>query len=607
MRAKITFVVTAPESIGFFRGQLAYYVANGLDVEMVSAPGPQLVEVRKQGATPRAIPMEREVCIGKDAISLWRLWRLFRRTRPDLVVSGTPKAGLLGTLAAQMARVQHVVYTSHGLRMETASGSKRRILWLTTWLSCHAADRVLCVSRSLMQRFIDLGLISPDRIRVVGPGTSNGVDVERWHSTPAAEAEGRRTRAMLGIPETALLIGFVGRLVRDKGVMELYAAFSRLRSVHPNLRLLLVGDFEKGDPVPAELRQQLKTDHAVTITGFVPDTAPYYWAMDVLALPTYREGFPGVPLEAQAASVPVVTTAATGAIDAIVDGVTGIRVPAGDVGALTAALGRLLGDAALRMRMGESGSKWVQETFEQQAVWRSLLTEYRSILEPAPRLGRHPRPARQNPGRWTKSVLDRGLAALALLLSAPVWVGVAVAIRLSMGSPVFFRQVRPGLKGRGFTLLKFRTMREARDTAGRLLPDAARLTGVGRLIRSLSLDELPQLWNVLRGEMSLVGPRPLLMEYLERYTPEQSRRHEVLPGITGWAQVNGRNSLGWEAKFRLDLWYVDHWSLGLDRKILWLTLLKVIRQEGISQSGHATMPEFFGSPAGDSQPRLERS
>ncbi len=598
---QITFVVTAPQSTGFFRGQLAYYIANGLDVEMVSAPGPQLDRVREQGATPRAIPMEREICLGKDAVSLWRLWRLFRRTCPGLVVSGTPKAGFLGTLAARAAGVQHVVYVLHGLRLETAPGWKRRILWLCNWLACHAADHVLSVSPSLRKRAIDLGLVSPDRIRVPGHGTSNGLDTEHWRRTPAAEAEGRRTRVALGIPATAPLIGFAGRLVRDKGVIELYAALSRLRGIHPNLRMLLVGDFERGDPVPPELHKQLRADNAVTITGFVPDTAPYYWTMDVLALPTYREGFPGVPLEAEAASVPVVTTNATGAIDAIVDGVTGLRVPVGDVDALTAALGRLLGDRALRVRMGEAGSKWVRENFAREMVWRSALAEYRAILATPAYLTRH------RLQRWTKSVLDRVLAGFALLLSSPVWLATAVTIRLSMGSPVFFRQVRPGLRARPFTLLKFRTMREARDTSGRLLPDAARLAGVGRWVRSLSLDELPQLWNVLRGEMSLVGPRPLLMEYLERYTPEQSRRHEVLPGITGWAQVNGRNSLGWEAKFRLDLWYVDHWSLGLDRKILWLTLLKVIRQEGISQSGHATMPEFFGSPAGDSQPRLERS
>jgi len=164
-----------------------------------------------------------------------------------------------------------------------------------------------------------------------------------------------------------------------------------------------------------------------------------------------------------------------------------------------------------------------------------------------------------------------------------------------MGSPVLFRQVRPGLHRKPFVMYKFRTMRDLRDTEGRLLPDEMRLTRVGHILRATSLDELPELFNVLKGEMSLVGPRPLLMEYLELYTPEQARRHEVKPGITGWAQVNGRNAITWEEKFKLDVWYVDNWSLGLDLKILALTLIKVLKREGISADGHATMPEFRGS------------
>jgi lipopolysaccharide/colanic/teichoic acid biosynthesis glycosyltransferase len=168
-------------------------------------------------------------------------------------------------------------------------------------------------------------------------------------------------------------------------------------------------------------------------------------------------------------------------------------------------------------------------------------------------------------------------------------------VRVNMGAPVLFHQERPGLHGRPFILYKFRTMRDLRDVEGRLLPDEMRLTRLGRILRSTSLDELPELFNVLKGEMSLVGPRPLLMEYLNRYTPEQARRHEVKPGITGWAQVNGRNAITWEEKFKLDVWYVDNWNLGLDLKILGLTLIKVLKREGISAGGHATMPEFRGS------------
>jgi len=190
--------------------------------------------------------------------------------------------------------------------------------------------------------------------------------------------------------------------------------------------------------------------------------------------------------------------------------------------------------------------------------------------------------------------MDILVAAMVLLLLAPLLACVALLVRLQMDSPVFFRQFRPGYRGKPFTLLKFRTMNSARDGQGRLLPDEERLTKLGALLRRYSLDELPQLWNVLKGEMSLVGPRPLLMQYLERYTPEQARRHDVKPGLTGWAQVNGRNALSWEEKFRLDVWYVDHWSLGLDARILAMTIRKIVLREGIAQSGHATTPEFTG-------------
>lgn len=194
-----------------------------------------------------------------------------------------------------------------------------------------------------------------------------------------------------------------------------------------------------------------------------------------------------------------------------------------------------------------------------------------------------------------KKLVDRTVAGVALVAAAPVMATTAVVVAASLGRPVLFRQRRPGLHGRSFEIAKFRTMREARTAGGALLPDAERLTAVGKLLRSTSLDELPQLWNVLRGELSLVGPRPLLMQYLPRYSREQARRHDVLPGITGWAQVHGRNEVDWDARFRLDVWYVDHWSLLLDLKILALTVLTLVRREGINRRDHATMYEFMGS------------
>ena len=193
-----------------------------------------------------------------------------------------------------------------------------------------------------------------------------------------------------------------------------------------------------------------------------------------------------------------------------------------------------------------------------------------------------------------KRLFDIAASACGLLLLAPVIAIVAWKIRRKLGSPVLFRQVRPGLNGKPFEMIKFRTMRDAVDAAGNPLPDSERMTPFGSFLRSSSLDELPELWNVLKGEMSLVGPRPLLMEYLPLYSPEQYRRHEARPGVTGWAQVNGRNALSWDEKFKLDIWYVDNRSFWLDLKIIFLTIKKVVVRDGISADGEATMAKFTG-------------
>jgi sugar transferase EpsL len=193
-----------------------------------------------------------------------------------------------------------------------------------------------------------------------------------------------------------------------------------------------------------------------------------------------------------------------------------------------------------------------------------------------------------------KRVVDLVLSLLALVVFSPVLLGIGLLVRLKLGSPVLFRQERPGLNGRLFAIGKFRTMTDEHDAGGHLLPDAQRLTKFGRLLRSTSLDELPELFNVLKGEMSIVGPRPLLMQYIDRYTLQQRRRHEVRPGITGWAQINGRNAITWEQKFELDLWYIDHMSLTLDVKIIALTVWKTLKREDITAQGHETMQEFTG-------------
>lgn len=234
--------------------------------------------------------------------------------------------------------------------------------------------------------------------------------------------------------------------------------------------------------------------------------------------------------------------------------------------------------------------------FPPESVWTRVLGEYRRLLGPdrssgATRPARTPVPHRRPVFMMIKRLMDVAVSLLVLVLASPLLAAAAFLIRVTMGSPVCFRQLRPGRGGDPFTVLKLRTLRPG------TLPDEQRITGLGRMLRASSVDELPQLWNVLRGDMSLVGPRPLMMQYLGRYSPEQARRHDMKPGMTGWAQVHGRNTLSWEERFRLDLWYVDHWSLGLDLWTLILTVKKVLSRSDIGSAGDKAMPEFMGSLA----------
>jgi len=286
-------------------------------------------------------------------------------------------------------------------------------------------------------------------------------------------------------------------------------------------------------------------------------------------------------------ALPVVATRVPGCVDSVEDGVTGTLVDARNAASLANAIRAYLVNPSLRLAHGQAGRERVLRDFRPEPIRRQSLEEYQRLLSAS-------RTRRQGFLLRVKRPIDRLASSAALGALWPVMAVVAAVIRVTLGSPVIFRQVRPGLNGHSFTMCKFRTMRDAVDNAGIALPDSERLTTFGRWLRTTSLDELPALWNVIQGDMSLVGPRPLLPEYLPRYSPEQRRRHDVKPGLTGWAQVNGRNGLSWSEKFELDLWYVDNRSFLLDMKIMLLTIWTLVRRSGIAQQGHATMPKFMG-------------
>src|SRR5579863_115419 len=381
----VVYVLTVPLFPAVvLRGQFAYMRKAGCDVIVVSSPGPALDTLTKDEGI-RAIPvsMEREIAPLRDLVSLCRLLRVLRKTRPLITNVGSPKAGLLGGLAAWYCRVPRRIYYLHGLRLETTHGPKRKLLSIAERIACRCAHVVVCSSESLRRRAVDLGLVEETRTMVLGDGSANGVDLARFTGDREMLERARGLRGELQIPVSASVVGFVGRLTKDKGIVELVSAFLSLLSDVPDLRLLLVGDYESGDPVPDHTRNLIDTHAKIIRTGFVDRVEIYYHLMDLLALPSHREGFGAVSLEAAAAGKPVVGTRTTGVVDAVQDGVTGILVPVGDADALARAILRLVSDKALAKSIGEAGRLRVERHFQSADVCARLLSFYRELTAQA--------------------------------------------------------------------------------------------------------------------------------------------------------------------------------------------------------------------------------
>lgn len=378
-RPVIVLGVTVDLSLRLMAGFPAYLVSRGWEVHVVCSPSAALDALAEvDGVTVHPLPMRRDPAPFADLRSLVAWIRLLRRVRPDVVSTGTPKAGLLGMLAARLTRVPSRVYLLRGLRLETATGLGRRILTLLERLSISSAQVTIAVSRSLAARAVELRLGRPERFVVLGDGSSNGVDVEAIERLSQDAGERSALRAQLGLDDRPV-VGFVGRLTEDKGVAVLGDALRQLRSRGTDVQLLLVGAAESGgeDPLGA-------AGATVVRTGFVTDPERYYAAMDLLCLPTFREGFPNVVLEAAAAGIPTVTTDATGAVDSVVDGETGLVVPVRDATALADAIGRLSAEPELRARLGAAARVRARERFARPVVWAAQEEFYRSVLGERP-------------------------------------------------------------------------------------------------------------------------------------------------------------------------------------------------------------------------------
>ena len=563
----------------------------GYEVHIACARTNWFERLAADGFHMHDVPLRRRMNPLVHIRPLWALYRLIRRERFALVNTHSPVAAAVGRLAGWLARVSVIVYTVHGFYFhDNMPWWKRRGFIALEWLLGRMTDDFMFVSEEDCQTALREGIA---RNAAKATTIFNGVDLEAYAPRGAVPGAAEKVRGELDIPLGAPVVGIVGRVVREKGYFEFAEMAQLLSSGCSEVYFLVVGDAlpSDRDGIAAALRNRVNAAGLrgrFRFTGFTDRVADYLQAMDIFVLPSYREGFPRSVLEAMSTGLPVIATNIRGCREAVVDGETGLLVPPGDSRALAAAVTRLLREPDLALSMGAAGRQRAMRLYGQPLVQSRFVEVFKGALRDKTQ---EKRPAAV---RRMQRAIEWIISGAVLIALAPLLGAIAAAIRIAMGGNPIFAQSRIGIKGRAFTFYKFRTMTDVRDDAGEVLPDRQRITALGRWLRGTSLDELPQFWNVLRGDMSLVGPRPLLPEYLPRYSALERRRHEVKPGITGWAQVNGRNSLTWGDKFELDVWYVDHRSLWLDAKVLWMTVSQVLRRKGIAPAGHATMPEFLG-------------
>jgi len=566
----------------------------GYEVHIACSNGDGVPELRERGYIVHTIGIERRIKPLSNLRSLWRLYRLMKHERFDIVHVHTPVAAVLGRLAARAARVPVVIYTAHGFYFHDGMSPLVRRLVITLEKALgRMTDMVFTQSGEDAAIALKEGICREENLLCIG----NGVDVDRF--TPQASPDG--VRGKLGLSEHDKVIGFVGRIVSEKGVLELIEAIPLVLKKVPSARLIIVGDTLASDrdgqakKAVSRLLECHSLDSRVLFTGLIENVPEVMSAIDVFVLPSHREGMPRTIIEAMASGKPVVATNIRGSREEVLPGSTGLLVPVKDPAALATAITAILADRELAQRLGDGGRRRALELFDERLVLNKQVKAYARIVREKLVSGR---PAGK-PIQWfVKRAEDITISCICLTILTAPFIVFATLIKIESAGPVFFRQERIGKEGRPFRVWKFRTMVDGAVNHGlglNVAQDDTRLTRIGKMLRNLGLDELPQLINVLRGEMSLIGPRPTLRHHVEEYSDFQRQRLLVKPGISSLAVVQGRNALAWKDRIRLDVWYVRHWSIWLDTKIVARTFWTVlVTRKGIYGEGGVN-PDFVPS------------
>ena len=603
MTTKILFVTTLSLTLrSFLLPYAQHFRSLGWQVDALAAGVSQCQECSNVFSNVWDIHWSRNPV---DMKTFWRLPGFLRELvnseEYDLVHVHTPVAAFITRFSLRTLYYEKkitVVYTAHGFHFYRGGSFVKNMLFVfLEKLAGNWTNYLVVINNEDEANALRFRIVPVSKIWKI-PGV--GVDTNLFSPERISKEEVIQVREDLGLGRDQPLFLMIAEFNPGKRHRDLVYAFAKLN--HPSVCLAFAGI----GPEMKSVRTLVKVyglECRCFFLGYRSDIPALIRSSIATILPSEREGLPVSIMESLSLGVPVIGTDIRGIHELLIGG-GGVLVPVGDVDQLSAAMRLILTSPAKGKSMGEKGRQQMKKFYdinkiicEHERLYQLALSDLATNLtkkrQDNKSMGaisfrkQHKKPIRH--------LFDLNVAVPAMIILAPFFILIGILVRFKIGAPVLFKQQRPGLHGRPFEMIKFRTMTDARDGSGCLLPDEMRLTSFGKLLRSTSLDELPGLWNVVKGDMSLVGPRPLLMQYLARYTPEQARRHEVKPGITGWAQVNGRNALSWEDKLKLDVWYVANWSLKLDLKIIGLTLRSVLRREGISAEGEATAVEFMGS------------
>ncbi|MFC2071541.1 sugar transferase [Chloroflexota bacterium] len=553
----------------------------GYEVHIVCSNGGYVPELQARGHVVHSITIERRISLVSNFRSLWRLYRLMRREQFDIVHVHTPVAAALGRVAAWAARVPVVIYTAHGFYFHDHMQEwTRQLLIRMERTLCRMTHLVFTQSQEDAVTAVRESICPDEKLLCI----SNGVDIERFTVAPCSN-EARET---LGLSAQDKVVGFVGRIVREKGILDLVQAMRPVLESVPDAKLLIVGntlDSDRDREASRDISRLMDQDglsSRVLLAGFVEDIPRILGAIDLLALPSYREGMPRTIIEAMASGKPVVATDIRGCREEVVHGLTGLLVPVKNPDALAEATISILSNPELAQQMGAEGRRRACELFDERIVLDRQMKAYVDIVHK--KLVSNTSEAKRSTVSkriqlGLKRATDIALSSISLTLLCIPFLVIATLIKLDSPGPVFFRQERIGKQGKPFRIWKLRTMVEDGIESGigrHISKDDPRITRVGKVLRELSLDELPQLINVLNGAMSIVGTRPTLRYQVEQYGDFERQRLLAKPGITSLAVVKGRNFLPWSERIKLDVWYVDHWSLWLDLKIILNTFWSVI-------------------------------